>query len=167
MLLFRSDDFKRLKRQFKSHVLVLYQSLINLLLNLTFVTYCRFMSAQQDDLCQEFPLKHISACSSFSCDPLHLHYDTLVGIERYARCRYTDYSSLGSCLIVWLLVFLALLDLFLATLPCSEISSMTLVSAMFIELMAGATEVKIQVVINPNFPSTPARNCSTVFKRAG
>lgn len=57
-------------------------------------------------------------------------------------CSYTDYSSLGSCLIVWLLVFLAPLDLFSRMLPHSEISAITSPSTVLIELMARATQVK-------------------------
>lgn len=57
-------------------------------------------------------------------------------------CSYTDYSSLGSCLIVWLLVFLAPLDLFSRMLPHSEISAITSQSTVLIELMARATRVK-------------------------
>lgn len=109
--------FKCLKNQ--SHVLITETYYLVVWPNIHVPIYLsRFMSAQQGSW-------HESVRVSSSTQ-LHMWLVLLILMRSIAlslwycvdwgmSCRYTDYLSLGSCLIVWLLAFLALLDMFLAT----------------------------------------------------
>lgn len=100
------------------------------------------MSGQQGSQRESVRVSSPTSLRVTTAAPSHVIHCTFIMILCWGMsCRYTDYSSLGSCLIVWLLAFLAPLGLQRRSrIPRSQ--QLLFLSTLLMELMARATEVK-------------------------